>query len=215
MNTELKIWKYTWNDVLSDTEFRKFMVQSQTGLIDVTYITKNVVKVQLPKHMFKKGTIYISSLLNDEDEDAHFLSYEIVGKHFIIHDPAHLNVAFSGWLSKNVVNALEKNLPTFTVEISKVHPQRCNWDTFCQTWSLAKLMGFELHHVTKNSSRRELYKIIKKIAASKDFEEYVKFNKDWVEKCIKSHGRSNDLKTAQDFIKYSRRLSFKNFQAFR
>lgn len=205
MNTELKIWKYTWNDLLSDTEFRKYMVApKRSSVIDVIKS-----EIHMPNILHNQGTIYI-----DDKKLGHFLSYEILGKNFIIHDPADVNT-FHGYLNATVLNRLKEKLNKYTVNVSNVKPQKCNWDTFCQTWSLAKLMGFELHHVTKNSSRRELYKIIKEIAASDDFEEYINFNKDWVEKCIKSHGRSKDLKTAQDFINYSRRLSFKKFQAFR
>lgn len=205
MNTELNIWKYTWNDLLSDTEFRKYMVApKRSSVIDVIN-----GKVHMPNILHNQGTIYI-----DDVKLGHFLSYEIIGENFIIHDPADVNT-FEGYLNNTVLKKLKEKLKNYKVESSNVKPQKCNWDTFCQTWSLAKLMGFELDHVTKNTSRRELFKIIKEIAASKDFEEYVKFNKAWIENSIKSHGKSKDFKTAQDFINYSRRLSFKKFQAFR
>ena len=212
MKDELMVWKYTWNDLLSDTEFRAYLVKSSS--IDVTYITNTQVRVRLPKRVHRKGTIYLSSL---NDEEAHFVSYEVRGKDFIIHDPADLNVVFSGWLSKEVLEALRKKLPKFRFIVSDVHPQKCVWDTFCQTWSLAQLMGAPLDKVNKRTSRRMLYTIIRQIAHSAKFIRYIKYNLDivngWIVHHLRKYPRSK-LRTPSDFISFSRSLPYRAFQTF-
>lgn len=208
---DLMVWKYTWNDLLSDTEFRKYFAKS--SMIDVTYLTNTTFKITLPKRLTKKGTIYLYSL---KDEEAHFVSYEIHGRDFIIHDPADLNVRYTGWLSLHALDALKKKLPKFTVSVSNVHPQKCIWDTFCQTWSLAQLMGVSLSDVTKMKSRRMLYDIIQKIAHDPKFARYIKHNSDviqgWMVHHVKKYG--GKLKTPTDFISFSRSLKYKDFQRF-
>lgn len=213
MKHDLMVWKYTWNDLLSDTEFRKYMVSSNSGLIDMLYITKTKFEITLPKKLEKKGTIYLYS----NEEEAHFISYEIQGKKFIVHDPADLNVQFSGWFSKHALGALRKKLPEYTVEVSDIHPQKCLWDTFCQTWSLAQLMGFPLHVVNKMTSRRVLYDIIQKIVRNPKFTLYINHNSDiiqgWMRKHLKMYSRSK-VRTPTDFISFSKSLTYKDFQMF-
>ncbi len=214
------VWKYTWNDLLSDTEFRKYMT-GNSGLIDILCVSSTKFDITLPKKLHKKGTIYLyEKKPNNEGEkieEAHFISYEIQGKNFIIHDPADLNVQFSGWFSKHALGALRKRLPGYTVDVSDIHPQKCLWDTFCQTWSLAQLMGIPLHDVNKMTSRRVLYDIVQKIARSPKFTRYINHNSDiiqgWMGVHLKGYPRSK-LRTPIDFITFSKTLAYKNFQMF-
>lgn len=188
-------WKNTWDHVMNDTEFRKFMTNASDIVIDLDRI--NYSRINSPK-----GSIYIKHTSAVPDE-GHFIAFQINGSKVTIFDSAKPGerARYGAWAGDRVLKIIEKRTGK-TRNILKQHPQCGDEDTFCQTWSLAWLMP-SLRKYTQNvntttQSINALYTIIHKIMQSKKFNEYVNFNPTMMRKIVNKEFKKVGLKAPED-----------------
>jgi hypothetical protein len=164
MSKQTFAWKNTWDHLMNDTEFRKFMTHASDDIIDLDRI--HYSRINSPK-----GSIYIKRTSVAPDE-GHFIAFQINGSKVTIFDSAKPGTRYGTWVDDQVLEIIEKRTGK-TRKILNQHPQCGEEDTFCQTWSLAWLIP-SLRKYTQNVNT--LYTIIHKIMQSKKFNEYVDYN---------------------------------------
>jgi hypothetical protein len=140
---------------------------------------------RLPKFNVKKlsGTILIKGGTYNKDprkHEDHFLSFRIKGTILKVFDPADVSGRYDSYFPKSY----QKMLSLITgkrVVVSDRHPQCAPGDTFCQTWTLARLDSnlkpYTRYTPRKTSpkktkietSTRLMYEIVSKITHSSRF----------------------------------------------
>lgn len=209
------LWKYTWNDILSDNAFREYMIDrpGKMGFIDVVYDEHG--KLGIDGKLGDFGSLYVEDMRPDYKGLGHFVAYEVQSGQMSVFDSAKPTGArYSGWFNTNEIKSALAKKYKVVVSIGKMHPQISNWDTFCQTWSLAYLMDIPMNHIHIRNAREELFKIIKKIIQSPKFIEYVRANvnviQGWMDADARVHGVPPS--TVNEFIKFSKTLSLDEFK---
>jgi hypothetical protein len=209
------LWKYTWNDLLSDNAFREYMVDrvGKMGFIDVVYDTGGKLGIQGKLGDF--GSLYVEDTRPDYTGLGHFVAYDVQSGQMSVFDSAKPTGArYSGWFNTEEIKSALAQKYKVVVSIGKMHPQISNWDTFCQTWSLAYLMNIPMNHIHVRNSREELFKIIKKIIHSPKFTEYIRENVNVIQGWMDANARVHRIppSTVNEFIKFSKTLSLDEFK---
>jgi hypothetical protein len=209
------LWKYTWNDLLSDNAFREYMVDrvGKMGFVDVVYDERG--KLGIDGTLGDFGSLYVEDKRADYKGLGHFVAYEIQSGQMSVFDSAKPTGArYSGWFNTNEIKSALAHKYKVVVSIGKMHPQISNWDTFCQTWSLAYLMDIPMNHIHVRNAREELFTIIKKIIHSPKFTGYIRANvkviQGWMDANAQLHGIPPS--TVSEFIKFSKTLSLDEFK---
>ena len=184
MANDILIWKYLWNNLLSDIEFRNYLVeQGDYALFQNIKIDDKTSALSKNKTI---GTFYLKfgSL-------GHFLAYKKTKKGIKIYDPSYDPTGIKGVYAgcfPLFVNTVIKyfGFIEYVTEFGTV--QRHKDDSFCQTWSLTyllslknknfkKLLSTAGHLVDKNDVIPILFEICKTIINLPEFTEYCEFNK--------------------------------------
>lgn len=200
-------WKNVWGALLNDTEMRRYMVgRDDMGFIDAT-VTGSAVK--LSGTLGTVGSLYIVDTDPSQDGLGHFVAYEVHSGAILVFDPAKSGGLYGEWFNKDVVDAMEKKFRK-PVTILDIHPQIWDWDSFCQTWSLAYLMNIPLAKVNGQNARSELHKIVHVIARNPKFERYVHANKSLIQTWIRDEDPRGA--TVKDFVTFSQTISLAQFK---
>jgi len=207
------LWKHIWDLVISEPKFREYFFHSGPSY-DLTVNARTPI-------LKKAGTLYIPPARNNNEDEGHFIAYEIIGPKIYVYDSsraAYQQFSNNPKLSRSIELRSGKKL----VKLSH-HPQDvCGEDTFCQTWSLAWLTP-ELRHLSlrKTSPRKtieRMYTIIRYISRKPAFKKFIMKYKDdytqWIHeartnKSVLGHGdmSKTDIKNIKSFIDYSHTMS--------
>lgn len=159
-------WKSCWDEVLNDEEFRsKFsgyefvMNKNFITNVDERYLNnnnQNYKNKMKEKYKFnpvvKNGTLVIRG---NGTED-HHLTFKIKNNSVMeVFDPSDLYGEYGGMFSSNHQKKLKIIAGVKNVEIHKHHPQCTAGDTFCQTWTIARLDP-TLHRYTEHIPNRSI-----------------------------------------------------------
>jgi hypothetical protein len=213
-------WKDCWDSLLNDSRFRSFYIggnvyeyvmpvnfapSPEDGFlrkfdgIDISgFVKKNPTYVSYQKRRLRKfdtSKLKGSILIKGGGEEDHYVSFRIKGAVLKIFDPADTSGRYDSYFPVRY----RKILSIITgkrVVLSERHPQCTPGDTFCQTWTVARLNS-SLKQYTKYTPRKSspiatrlkssvphMYNIVHAIAHSPKFLEYLskpdvhaKFNK--------------------------------------
>jgi len=201
-------WKYMWNDILSDPDFRCWL----TGKKACGYYQlkkSNKIKNETPKHeTSNKGTFYMKF-----GKLGHYVAYEIKKDSINIFDPSHSTGNESGIYSGCLPDFIKTIQNKFSPNIKFIEdfgtPQILKGDSFCQTWSLAYLLGKPFQDIMKQIKKDNrieiLYTICKKIIKLKIFEEICLSQSKWIVKAFKQN-KAPKKWTPEYFFEFSRKV---------
>lgn len=208
-NKQLKMWKYLWDVFIADSEFRKFF--SNVPSYDLK------MNIHTPLHT-RKGTLYIPPKTK-RDPEGHFIAYEKVGNNIHIFDSSAF--AYQQFQNNPELKRLVAKRSGKSVKKLKIHPQDvCPGDTFCQTWSLGwlrnNLRGLTENVTNKRSAINSMYELIRRIARSKLFVEYMMFKENRIpfNRIVRNAAvkfkvplSTVKIKNVRDFVLFSQKIS--------
>jgi hypothetical protein len=220
MANDIIIWKYIWNDLLSDIEFRNYLVNQgdyrlyQNGKIDDNTSSESKNK--------NRGTFYLKF-----GKLGHFVAYKIDNKKIKIFDPSYdpnrVKGLYSGCFPP-FIDTVRKHFGDieYITDFGTVQTHRD--DSFCQTWSLTYLLGIQDNTFkkllkdagsasTENDIIPILFEICKRIIDSRKFEEYCAINKDLLGKWGSAvSNKTAKWKNGDQFIEFSEKLTLAEFR---
>jgi hypothetical protein len=209
--SDMTHWKYMWNDILSDPDFRCWFTNKKAcGYYQLKKNKK--IEDETPKNALKnKGTFYMKF-----DQLGHYVAYEIKKDSINIFDSSHSTGNEFGIYSDCLPDFIETIKKNFSPNIKFIEkfgtPQILKGDSFCQTWSLAYLLGKPtqdiMSKINKDNRIEILYKLCKKIISSKVFEEICLTQQDWIIKAFKKNKNPKTPKkwTPEYFFEFSRKI---------
>jgi hypothetical protein len=213
-NADMTHWKYMWNDILSDPDFR-YWFTGKTGGGYYQLFKDGKIKNETPKGAStKKGTFYMKF-----GNLGHYVAYEKKEKGILIFDSSHSlgneSGRYSGCLP-GFIDTIEENFsPNIKFEEKFGTPQTLKGDSFCQTWSLAYLMGAStqkiMKEITPNNKIDILYKLCKKIINSPVFKNIFLTQDKWIKKAFKEN-KAPKKWTPEFFFNFSRNVM--DFESF-
>jgi hypothetical protein len=213
--SDMTNWKYMWNDILSDPDFRCWITGKTAG--GYYQLFKNTkIENDTPKGCStKKGTFYMKF-----GKLGHYVAYEMKAKEILIFDSSHSTGNENGIYSECLLGFTKTIKSKFSPNIKFVEdfgtPQILKGDSFCQTWSLAYLLGSPTKKIIKEitvTNRIEiLYKLCKKIIDSRVFKEICETQQEWIEKAF-TENKSPKKWTAKYFLHFSRDVM--NLESFK
>jgi hypothetical protein len=185
-------WKNMWGDILADPDFRYWILGKAegAGYFDLIKTNKQVKNVTPQGGSVKKGTFYMKF-----GKLGHYVAYEMKNKKIQIFDSSHSTGDERGKYSDcfpPFIPTIEKNFSP-NVEFIETFgtPQTLNGDSFCQTWSLAYLMGTPTHKIMKkmksDNKIEVLYKLCKYIIGLPMFKKICKEETKWINKNFKAN----------------------------
>lgn len=205
-------WKYIWNDVISDVDFRNWFV----GNKGYYQLFKNLRVDDLSSKETllankNEGTFYMQFAGNF----GHFVAYKKQKSRIVIFDSSHGTGTFSGCLPDFVETIINKfKLPIF-YDTKFGTPQNKTDDSFCQTWSLCYLSkNKDLHKYLKNSKKDpilSLFNICKFFINTTIFEEICNQQEQWINKNLKKN-KAPKKWDSQYFLKYSKDMNIDMFR---
>ena len=178
----LVAWKECWDNVFNEPSFRSFymggylydytlpadfspspedpVLRSFSLGQDDKYLKKFIIKHQ--RYVIAQQIrIFKRSILikgNDGKED-HYVSYRIKGKIIKVFDSANTSGRYNAFFPKRYQKLLSL-ITGMNVVVSQNHPQCTRGDTFCQTWSIARLNSnlkpYTKYKIQKGASARTL-----------------------------------------------------------
>ena len=207
-DADMTNWKKMWNDILSDPDFRYWFIGKSGGGYYQLF-KDGKIKNDTPKGApTKKGTFYMKF-----GKAGHYVAYEKKEKSILIFDSSHSigneHGRYSGCLPDFMKTIEKKFSPNIKFVEKFGTPQTLKGDSFCQTWSLAYLMGAStqkiMKEITLTNRIQILYKLCRKIIDSPIFEEICLTQKGWIQKAFKGNG-SPEKWTSEFFFNFSRNV---------
>jgi hypothetical protein len=206
---DIKHWKYIWNDILSDVDFRNWITNKNLSYYQI-YKNGKVIDLSNPNSNKKIGTLYMQFPGNL----AHYMTFKETKKNVILFDSSYPNGTYSGCFpdfSYTVVNFFKKEI-IFNKDFDT--PQNHKNDSFCQTWSLCYLLNTkkskELLKSSKKDSINSLYKICKYIIGMPVFEEICTQQESWINKNLKEN-KAPKKWDSKYFLNYSKKMTKEMF----
>ena len=207
-DADMTNWKYMWNDILADPDFRYWFIGKSGGGYYQLF-KDGKIKNDTPKGAStKKGTFFMKF-----GNSGHYVAYEKKVKNILIFDSSHSlgdeHGRYSGCLP-DFIGTIEKNFSPNIKFVEKFGtPQTLKGDSFCQTWSLAYLMGAStqkiMKEITPNNKIEILYKLCKKIINSPVFEEICLTQEGWIKNAFKLNDAPKKW-TPEFFFYFSRNI---------
>ena len=208
-------WKNMWSDILADPDFR-FWILKKPEIAGYFDLKKNLtVKNTTPDDALKKKDIVIKkgTFFMKFGKLGHYVAYEIKNNKIYIFDSSHSTGDESGKYSDclpPLIPTIKKNyFPNVEFIETFGTPQTLDGDSFCQTWSLAYLIGSPTHKIMKkmnlNNKIETLYKICKYIIDLPVFKEICKDQPDWIKTNFKAN-KAPKKWDAEYFLHFSRNV---------
>ena len=204
-------WKYIWNDILSDPEFRNWLVGENMGYYQI--FKNNKIKdesdINSTENDKMKGTFYLKF-----GKLGHYVAYEMQISSIKIFDSSHKIGIYSGCLP-DFINSIEYNfgLPV-EYELQYNTPQCHKDDSFCQTYSLSYLSNdISLHANLQNAMFdpiSSLFNICKIFINNPVFEEICIEQETWINKNL-SINKAPSKWNAQYLLDYSKNMDINMF----
>lgn len=216
---EIKTWKYMWNDILSDPEFRNDYLLRGRSFGDYRLQKNGSIIYNLKKKArINKGTFYLKF-----GDLAHYVAYNIIGKDIIIFDSSNPGGTYSDCLN-DFIDIIE-NIKIKPFKGKKIKfetkyntPQTHPNDSFCQTYSLGYLSdNIKIHDLMKTAnsvvSRKELFLICKEFINMVEFEE-ICVDSQWFTDSMNFNKRKykTQIWTPKQFLDFSRALTLDEFE---
>jgi len=206
--TDMTHWKYMWNDILSDPDFRSWFVGEKSSGYFQLYKNKKVENETPSKKLINKGTFYMKF-----GKLGHYVAYEIKNKNIYIFDSSHSTGSQKGTYADCLPDFIDTIHDKFSPNIHFIEkfgtPQTLKGDSFCQTWSLAYLLGSYtqkiMKQLTDTNKVKILYKICKYIIKKPIFEEICLTQSEWIEKAFKEN-KAPKKWTAEYFLLFSKKI---------
>jgi hypothetical protein len=207
-------WKNMWSDILSDPDFREWIAGKSASGYYQLYKNKKIANESPDGKNHKKGTFYMKfGVLG------HYVAYEIKKGSISIFDSSHSTGTAYGLYRDCLPDFMDTIRTHFSEKIEFVEkygtPQVVAGDSFCQTWSLAYLLGKPTQSIMKklNSTNQieVLFEICLKIIDMPVFEEICLEQQPWIIKNFKKNDASKKW-TPEFFLHFSRNiLDLKSF----
>ena len=180
-------WKYIWNDIISDVDFRNWIINKNTGFYQIFKNDKitDLSSQDTSKKDKLKGTFYMQF----QGGHAHYVAYKILKSKIVIFDPSYPDGTFSGCLP-DYIDTIQ-NYFDLPVEFDDQFgtPQTNKNDSFCQTWTICYLMNNKklnkLLESSNDNPTESLYKICKHIISLSIFKEICNEQSNWINKNLK------------------------------
>lgn len=206
---DLTHWKNMWNDIISDPDFRFWILGKKDGGGYFDLKKNKKVKNMTPDGAsINKGTFYMKF-----GRLGHYVAYEIKKDAIYIFDSSHSTGEEHGKYSDCLPPFMNTIMHNFSPNVKFIEtfgtPQTLPGDSFCQTWSLCYLMGKPTHKImekiTLNNKIEILYKLCKHIIKSPIFEEFCKDQPDWIKKNFKIN-KASEKWNSEYFFNFSRNV---------
>jgi len=135
-------WHEDWKDVMNDAENRRFFAGRACTYLNMSDSRWNV-------RIGDRGTIREDF----EGDSVHFMAFHVLPNlRMIVFDPAGPGSAF---VDPTLPRRIQAKVPSFDVFMDPRSPQRSPNDNFCQTWSLAWLIGGDYEVMINNCVQRQ------------------------------------------------------------
>lgn len=204
-------WKYIWNDILSDVDFRNWIVNKNLRFFHI--FKNNTIKEisSTSNNKENKGTFYMQFPGNH----AHFVAYKNLKSKLVLFDPSYENGTYSGCLPDFLHTIQKKFNKTIHFDDKFETPQRHKNDSFCQTWTLCYLLDNKtskslLNHSIINSIDA-LYMICKYIISLPVFEEICTEQSEWINKNLRKN-KAPKKWDSKYLLSYSRHFDREMFE---
>jgi len=203
LKRELVCWKTLWDVFISDKEFRKYYTNTKG---DYRVTNRTTKPIRQPS-----GTLLLPGTRSSGED--HFVTYNMTPARITVFDPSDTSGTYGSYLNDRVKKRISKlaNKPLY---VNNRHPQCHSGDTFCQTWSLAWLRRNHHTHInesqTPSSSSVPLAMLVRRIASSTRFEEYMLANKVQFQPIINKERVKNQLRptlSVEEFIRMSQHIT--------
>jgi hypothetical protein len=205
LSRDLVCWKTLWDIFISDEEFRKYYANVK-GDYRITPGTKK--PIQHPS-----GTLVLPGERSSGED--HFVTYNMTPQRITVFDPSDTSGTYGSYLNETARKKIA-TLAKKPLYVSHRHPQCHSGDTFCQTWSLAwlrrNLQSYINESRTPNSSIAPITALVKTIAQSNKFKQYMMSNKVQFQPIINKERRKKHLEpmSVEEFIYMSRHITQAN-----
>jgi hypothetical protein len=206
--SDMTHWKNMWSDIISDPDFREWISgKTASGYYQLYKNTK--IKNETPgKKTPKKGTFYMKF-----GKLGHYVAYEIKKNSILIFDSSHSTGSDYGLYRDCLPDFMKTIQRHFSKNIEFVEkygtPQVLPGDSFCQTWSLAYLLGTPTQSImsklNSNNQIEILYEICSKIIATPVFKEFCNKQKSWITTNFKEN-KAPKKWTPEFFLDFSRNV---------
>lgn len=212
-NSDIIHWKYIWNDVISDVDFRNWFVGNK-GFYRLFKTKDRVDDLSSTQTLTKnknEGTFYMQFAGNF----GHFVAYKKQKSRIVIFDSSHKTGTFSGCLPDFVETIINKfKLPIF-YDTKFGIPQNKKDDSFCQTWSLCYLSKNKVLKKYLENSKKDpvlsLFNICKFLINTSTFEEICTQQEEWINENLKKN-KAPKKWNSRYFLKYSRDMNLEMFR---
>jgi len=222
LEADMTHWKYMWNDILSDPDFREWFLGSDSyGYYQLFKLDKTANPSSVDKQKKgiepqvdpskKKGTFYMKF-----GTLGHYVAYEIKKDTISLFDSSHGEHGRYADCLPPFIGTIEKY---FNKEIQFVEKfgtlQVLPGDSFCQTWSLSYLLGKPTQTIMMKAPTlgeiEVLYKLCKYIIALPVFEEICTQQEAWIKREFKRN-KAPKKWTPEYFFMFSRqRMNLESF----
>jgi hypothetical protein len=207
-------WKKMWNDILSDPDFRKYILKSDK-YGDYQLFKLNTKQEITPKvdPSKKKGTFYLKF-----DGLGHYVAYEVKKDAIYIFDSSHGEHGRYADCLPPYIETIQKYFNENVKFVEKFGTlQVLPGDSFCQTWSLSYLLGTKTQNImmkvsAENKSEIEvLYELCKYIINLPVFKEICQGETKWIAREFKRN-KAPKKWTPEYFLNFSReRMDLESF----
>ena len=210
--SDIITWKYIWNDILSDPDFRNWIVDENLGYYQI-FKNKNINNDSEDKSEHDVGTIYMKF-----GKLGHYIAYKLKKNNkMTIFDSSYPDGTYGDCLDEDYIDSIRYNFDNCSIVFDETYgtPQRLDDDSFCQTWSLAYLSNYKklksFLKDSKNDPINSLFNICKFIINLPIFEEICIEQKNWIEKNLKINKASKKW-TSEYLLEYSRNFDYDDFE---
>jgi hypothetical protein len=226
LEADMTHWKYMWNDIISDPDFREWFLESdEYGYYQLFRLGKpNKSSVSKPKKeidpkedpLKKKGTFYLKF-----DGLGHYVAFENKKDAIYIFDSSH---GENGRYADCLPPFIETIKKYFNPNIEFVEKfgtlQVLPGDSFCQTWSLSYLLGTKTQKIMMQATKQEksqievLFELCKYIINLPVFQEICDKQAEWMKKAFAKNRNPQTPKkwTPAYFFNFSReRMDLESF----
>lgn len=210
--SDIITWKYIWNDILSDPDFRNWILDDNIGYYQI-FKNKNIKNDSEDKSEHDIGTIYMKF-----GKLGHYIAFKLKNNNkMTIFDSSYPDGTYGDCLDEDYIDSIRHNFNNCSISFDETYgtPQRLDDDSFCQTWSLAylskskKLKSFLKD--SKNDPIYSLFNICKFIINLPIFKEICIEQQNWIEKNLKINKASK--KWTSDFLlEFSRNFDYDDFK---
>lgn len=202
LSPDLKCWKTLWDWFISDKAFRMYFTNTN-GDYRITQRSKQKITKT-------SGTLLLPGTRQSGED--HFVTYTMTPQRITVFDPSDTSGTYGSYLNETTKRKISQ-LAGKPLNVDHRHPQCHSGDTFCQTWSLAwlrrNLRNYTSESQTPNMSSGPLSQLVRTIARSVKFRQYMLFNKAQFQIIINKERSKRKLSpiSIEQFIKQSQNIT--------